>query len=165
MTTTEPRPKILTPEMAIAVGKRVVAHLVEQCNFDGDPEQAASDIAKCGSRHQDGYALARELDDRCYWDCDLELANALDVYSSEADREIAVAQKAWAERNAITPTLASGARVSVGHSESGVITGIYEYGPAQYLVAIDGDKRAAPPSNARRIVNFEDAAPIAQAAE
>ena len=41
-------------------------------------------------------------------------------------------------------------------NETGLADGVYEHGAAQYCVAIDGDKDAAPPHKTRRIVNFED---------
>ena len=58
-------------------------------------------------------------------------------------------------------SLALAAALSAQIVETGIITGIYSYGPAKYEIAIDGDPSAAPPRLSRRIVNFEDVTPIA----
>jgi hypothetical protein len=154
---TDPRPRSLTPEMALRAALVVADRLVKNAGMDGTVEDIAHDIAEHGRPHMDGYELAKKLDNYCYWDCDLQIAEELDMFGGEAHREIERAQKEWVERNNITPQHPVGARVKLPRGEIGVITGIYEHGPAQYLVAIDGDALASLPTNSRRIVNFEDA--------
>lgn len=154
---TEPRPRILTPEMGLRAATSIATALVERTNIEGDAESLAKDIAKYGRQHMDGYELAKELDDRAYWSCDLNIADELDGFSSAARHEIEAAEKEWAARNNLQPPFPIGTHIKLIRGETGEITGIYEYGPAKYLVAIDGDPNASLPSNSRRIVNFEDA--------
>lgn len=156
----EIRPNRLTPEMSLRAAQRVMASMASSGIIkESEIEGYAIDLAKHGDLHMDGYAIAKALDSRCYWDCDLQMAEELDMFSSEAEAEITDAQKAWAERNSIVPQFDVGTRVWLPKSgESGEITGIYEYGVAKFLVKMDGGKDTEPPHNARRIVNFEDAA-------
>lgn len=155
-TLTPPRPRTLTQEMRLRIGADIAndllkAGLIEQDQF----EQSAADIAKHGERHHDGYVLAKKLDNYAYWDCDFQIAEALDQFSYLADREIEKAQKEWAAQHAIEPPFPIGTRVVFKPSdEAGEVTGLYQ--PAKYLIAVDGDPMADEPSNARRIVNFED---------
>lgn len=162
----EPRPKSLTPEAALRVGERVAEQLVRSGMIETEEQPAcAADIAKHGTLYDDGYELAKTLERRCYWDCDLQMAEELDSFSGYAREEIDAAQKEWAERNKIQPPLPIGRRVkTIRHNEVGTITGIYEHGVAQFLIAVEGDPDYAPPKNARRIVNFEDVQAIEEVA-
>lgn len=104
----------------------------------------------------DGYALAQDLDRFYGWECNLEIANELDAFSSCAQDEIEAAQKAWAERNDIQPPHPAGTRITVPSGEVGMIDEIYKHGIAQYTVKMDGDPEAEK-SHRRLIVYFEDA--------
>jgi hypothetical protein len=155
------RPKMLTTEMRLSAAKSVVIDLVRQEHIEEkDAEQSIKDIAKHAYSHIDGYELAKKLDSYCGWDCNLEIAEALDGFSSYARSEIETAEKAWAERVNPMPPLPIGARVRLPHGETGMIDEVYEYGTAKFCVAIDGDPKAAPPTLSRRIVNFEDVTEI-----
>lgn len=159
------RPTRLTPEMALAAARKTAAELVSEGHLPAhELEEAVRDIAKHGRLHGDGYDLAKDLDRYSYWDCDLHMAETLDSFSHYAQQEIHAAQKAWAEANNITPPLLSGTRVTLGNGETGEITGVYEYGVAQFLVKIDGDEQAEK-TQRRRIVNFEDVLPIVERVE
>ena len=152
----EPRPKTLTMEMKTAAAREVAAELQRSKLIPDDfGEDAIKDIAENGTLYGDGYSLARALEDHRGWECDLQIAEALDSFSSHAQDELKNAQKAWAERNNIQPPLPNGTRVKLPSDETGVIDDVYGYGVAQFK--IDGDKDAKPPHNARRIVYFEDA--------
>lgn len=157
---TEPRPNKMTPGIALNAGRKVAAELLSADLVQGKLDEIAQDIARCGNRYDDGYKLAKELERRCGWDCDLQIAEELDGFSSYVRSGIEAAEKAWAERNAITRPFPDGTRVRLRRGETGVITGVYECGGARFLVAIDGDDAAAPPTNSRRIINFEDATEI-----
>ncbi len=153
----EARPKQLSPEMRLSAARLVVADLIKEGRIeDASAEQYAKDIAEYGRRHIDGYQLAKELDEHCYWECDLAMAETLDGFSSYARSEIEAAEKAWAERVNPSPPLAIGARVRLPRGETGTIDEIYKYGTAKFCIAVDGDPKAGPPSHARRIVDFED---------
>lgn len=153
----EHRPNKLTPEMAVSAARRTAACLAKNGMIeDSDIDRIAADIAKHGRPYMDGYELAKTLDDRCNWYCNLNMAEELDRFSIEALREIEIAEKEWAEREAITAPLAIGTRVKLNGGETGEITEIYKYGTAKFLIRIDDDEKATPPHNSRRIVNFED---------
>lgn len=157
------RPQRLTPEMAMRVACQITTELAKNGLIDAkDIETSTADIAKHGRLHIDGYRLAKDLDRFSNWDCNLEIAEGLDNFSRFADAEISAAEKEWADANAISPHLPIGTRVQLRSGETGIITGIYEYGAAKFLILIDGDKNARGPSNSRSVVNFEDAQAIGE---
>lgn len=160
---TEPRPKAMTREIAERVAREIADDLVKNGHIEARQlEDAVHDIVKCASHLWiGGYELAKELDDRCHWDCNLEIAEELDNFSGLVDSEITKAEKDWAERNSIQPPLPIGARVKFGsrsvHGEkTGEITNVYKFGAAKYLIKVDGDANSDAPHNSRRILNFED---------
>lgn len=154
----ERRPKTLTPEMALRIGKELASSLAKSGHIEADDvEGCAADIAKVGQLHMDGYELAKKLDDRCYWDCNLMMADDLDCFSSMADEEIKTAQKEWAERNNVQPPHPIGTRVKTMRGEIGVLDEVYSHGIAQYCVKMDGNTN----KTRRLIIAFEDVVPIA----
>ena len=158
---TEPRPKTLTQEMLSRVGEELAASLAKSGRIEkGEIASCAADIAKVGRLHMDGYELAKTLDDRCGWDCDLMMAEDLDDFSSMADAEIKAAQKAWVERNGIKPPFELGTRVMTSHGETGVLDEVYPHDIAKYCVKIDGDTH----KGRRIILAFEDVVPVVTAA-
>lgn len=161
----EPRPKF-SPEIARLAAAEVVGELIEARHIEeAQRGDATDDIARyAGGRYSDGYAIAKRLDDRAGWDCNFEMAEILNGLSSTISYHISAAEKAWAARTSPQPPFPVGTRVRLSASEVGAIDGIYEYGAAQYIVKIDGDKAAAPPTKSRCVVNFEDAKPEAEAA-
>jgi len=148
----KPRPNSLTPEIAEKVARKLVERMVKNDDLQvGQAEQAIRVIVKVGRRHMDRYELARALEQRCYWDCDFAIAEALDDFAHLASREIDIAQRAWAQAEKPEPPLPVGSKVIV-RDAVGSIAGIYEHGAAQYKVRVDTD-----PPNSHRIINFEDA--------
>jgi hypothetical protein len=154
MNSTVPRPK-LDDAMKLAVAKEIAQKI-----FAGEPEtdidEAAAQLAKHGRSHSDGYELARALDSHCGWFPNAEMVEELDNFAWLARNELEKAEKDWATTNAIQPPLPDGTRVRLRSGETGVIDRVYEYGAARYAIILDGDARSAPPTNSRRIVNFED---------
>lgn len=151
------RPKTATEEIKTAAATEVAQELLK-CGHLEDSElgQAIKDLCNM-SCNDDGYEIAKELDDRYYWDCRMEMVDVLDGYGWAVRKRIEAAEKSWAEDNNITPPIPVGSRVTMERrGESGTITGVYEYGAAKYLIAIDGDKGAKEPTRRRSIVNFED---------
>lgn len=156
----EPRPTKLTPELALAAATDIVKRLLEGKHLD--PERAkgaAQDIARIGKgcRYIDGYDLARALDEDYGWECNFRMAEILDGFAGAARDKIGDAERSWAERTKPQPPYPVGAHIRLPSGETGKITEIDKYWPAKYCVKIDGDKEAKPPSNARRIVDFENA--------
>jgi hypothetical protein len=125
----------------------------------GAAQDAVADLIKHGRHHMDGYELAKALDDYAHWDCNFEMVEILDGFSSAVSSQIDRAEKDWANLTSPQPPHPIGTRVKLFRGELGTIDGIYEYGAAKYLVKIDGST-----GNGRRIINFEDAVPVPDAA-
>lgn len=159
-----PRPKF-SPELARFAAEDIVAELIKGGHLDGaQRDDSVADLVKHGRSHEDGYQLAKNLDDYAHWDCDFQMCEILDGFACAVSSHITKAEKDWVALTAPQPPFPIGTRIRVGRSEPGEITGIYEYGAAKYLVKIDGDPRGAGPHGSRRVVNFEDAKPEAEAA-
>jgi len=152
---TPPRPWRLTPEMAQRAATALVADLIAKGRLrESERNDAIRGIAGHGKMFMDGYHLARELERYDGWNCNLEMAEALDNWSLLADEEIKAAQKEWAEANNIQPPFPIGARVIArwgGQDHPGTIDEVYGHGVAQFCVKADGE-----PGTRRMIVNFED---------
>jgi len=93
-------------------------------------------VTQC-DRHLDGYQIARELEKQRHWDCDFSIAECLDSFSAECHLALEVAEKVWAAENPMPPPFAAGTVVKTPHG-AGPIERIYEYGPAKYIVLVDG---------------------------
>lgn len=159
----EPRPTILTPELARVCAAEMVTDLeAARLVRADDREQNILDIARYCGAHDDGFECAKALENRASWACDFALCEALDDWTSIVRKHIKAAQVAWVERNGIQPTLPVGARVrfrwvSSGGAEAlGTITGLSTYLPAAFEVHVDGD-----PDTRRALIFFEDARPVA----
>lgn len=156
----ETRPKYLTKEIALKAATPIAHRLAEHPNFDGyhAPDLAREIVRQVRDRRYiDGYDLAKDLEDHEGWGINFEIVEILNDFSGEVDHEMRAAEKEWFERVKPQPPLPLGARVQVGRDETGIIDEIYKYGPAKYCVKIDGDPKAKPPTNSRRIIDFEDA--------
>ena len=156
----EPRPKKLTKAMSLMAAGEIANELSDAGLLrDIDPPQACTDIAQQGASrlYVDGYQLAKDLEENCEWECNLQIAKILDGYGAAARKQIDAAEKDWAARTDPQPPYPIGQRVKISNTEAGEITAIYKYGTAEYEVKIDGDANALPPHNSRRIILFEDA--------
>lgn len=158
------RPTRLTDEMKKAVAAELVADLIKEGHLEEDQtDDAIRDIMRCAHNGIGGYELAKELDDRCHWDCDLEMATVLDDYSFIARNHIDAAQRAWFESEKPKPPAQPGDRVSFiwgRESHTGTIDSVFEHGAAQFTIKIDGDGAADTSSQRRAIVNWEDVTPL-----
>ncbi len=156
--TLKPRPRSLNAGMALNAASRVADMLIAEGHLEPEQKvQAAADIASCASLSDDGYQIAKALDSRCSWDCKIDMLDALDCFGSYADEEIQAAQEEWVVRNNVRATLTPGERILLKSGETGVVDEIYKHRPATYAVRIDGDPDAEAPTNARRLVFFEEA--------
>lgn len=158
------RPKF-SPEIARQAAQSIVDDLinhghVEERHRDG----SVDDIVKHGRQYKDGYELAKALEDWSGWGCSFQTAEVLDGFGCAVSSALDKAEKEWAARTSPQPPFPVGTRVVLPRGEAGVIDGVYAHGAAKYLVKVDGDKDAAPPTCSRRIINFEDAKPEAEAA-
>lgn len=159
-----PRPTRLTEDMKLAAAAELVGDLIKEHHLDEQQRAGAiADIARHASSSMDGYEIAKTLDDRCYWSCDLEMAEALDGYSHIAHKHLAAAQLAWFEAEKPTAPAEPGQRIEFkwgGKAHTGTVDEIYAHGAAQFTVKVDGDEAADTSSQRRAIVNWEDCRPI-----
>lgn len=154
---TEPRPKTATRDMRRAAAEKTVEELIRHGHLtESERQDSIETLAKTGERHLDGYQIAKSLDDRYGWDCNLEMAEDLDTFAQYLDDEIKKAEKEWFERVKPQPPYPNGSRVAFGRSSTGTIAEVYEYGVAKYAIKVDGDPEADTESRRRSIVNFED---------
>lgn len=155
--TSEARPKTATREMKQAAAERTVALLVSHGHLTpAERADSIENLAKVGERHMDGYQIAKHLDDWHHWDCNLEMAEDLDSFSSHLDDELRKAERAWFERTRPQPPFPVGTRIAFGKRGIGVIDSIYDHSPGKYAIKVDGDAEADAPTCRRSIVNFED---------
>lgn len=119
----------------------------------GWDDQMAADIAACFDRFDDGYALAKRLEDDYLWSIDAGLVNDLDMMSHMVEAENRRDGFAWEKENNILPPLPIGATI-----KEGVITGIFKYGPATYEV-----QEPNKPPTTRALIHFEDAKLVVEA--
>lgn len=152
-----PRP-VITQAILFAAALNIARSMEKNGLIESDEmERFSSDLATYGYYWNDGYTLAKTLDDRSYWEPVSEWIDELNKYGYEVRKLLKAEQVRWATENAVTPPYADGTRVKMRDGETGTIDRVDEHGPAAYLIKIDGDPRA---DTSRRVVNFEDATPI-----
>ena len=128
-----------------------LAQQCQQWDMQTSAEEWIEDLVKARYEWTDGYALAKELDDRCHVSPDSELVDILDrapSYLSDAHRK---AVKRWVRIVGFTPGYAIGETVGTRHG-NGKITKIYVE-TAQYVVDTKGV------GNGGYIINAEDIKP------
>jgi hypothetical protein len=153
------RPSNRDADIVLMAAKHIVATMINGSLIAAsDSDYAAEDLAKCWYEYDDGYQFARKLENRCSWDCNMQIAEALDDFSHVASNIVENLTRQWVIDHDIKPPFAVGMHVLLTKSrgETGVITEISPYLAATYHIAIDGDAKALAPTNSRRIVAFED---------
>jgi hypothetical protein len=152
--TTPMRPRRLNEEMALRVAGEVAKQLQRGGHIpEAEVEDSTRDIARAvrhAGPYTDGYQIAKSLDDMG-WDCNLQMAEDLDCFSSYANDEIQAAQARWVDENNIVPPFPIGTRVKDTSGETGKITEVYSHGVAKYCVKMDNEKNPT----TRRIIDFE----------
>ena len=136
--TTPPRPAV-TPSMKLQAAKNIAA----RNNWEAE---RADDIAEAFDCHDDGYELAKKLDNDYGWDISAMDVDALDQMDSEVHTLHRAACIEWAKEHDIQPPHPVGTMTPRGE-----ITGIYEHDAAMYLIRRPGEQ-----SSRREIVRFED---------
>ncbi len=159
-TSIPPRPTTMTAAIAEQAATAVAKEMAREALIDAaEALELARDIARCGERYSDGYALAKGLEDEGGYSPNSQWVDALDNFSDKVGDLIAAAEEQWARENAISPPFPLRSRVKLRSGETGEITDISSFGAAKYAIRIDGDELAVSQSR-RRIVNFEDVAAI-----
>lgn len=110
-----------------------------------EPAQA-EDIAEAFSPYDDGYELAKKLDNDYGWDISAMDVEALDQMDSEVRALHRAACIAWAKEHDIQPPHPIGTMTTRGE-----ITGVYEHDAAMYLIRRPGEQ-----TSRRELVRFED---------
>lgn len=134
-----PRP-VVTNDMIREAAKPVAEAL------DGDLESIVSQY----THPMDGYELAKDLENYCCWEVSRQQLDELDEVEGNVNVLLLAAEKRWAEENNIQPPFPIGAMTTIG-----VITDVFEYRPATYLIKVHG-QIDSPISRSRRVVKFED---------
>ncbi len=111
-----------------------------------------ADLATIDGEWMDGYEVCKELERDFYYEGDLMLAQELDCYGNEIRKLREAAEKTWAAEHNIQPPYPIGTRI-----REGILVDVYKHGAAQYLV--DYGK-----PDSKKIVRFEDAHPVEEAA-
>lgn len=148
------RPSKRSDEILRAAATRLVKEMVSKGLIEQeDAEDSVAQIARA-SRYNDmdGYHLARELDDRYGWDCDMQMVEALDEFHWLLDAVHLEAEKKWAAENPREPKFSEGDTVQ-WHGEDATIHGIYDSRPQYYKVR-QGEMSGGP--NSYYVVPFED---------
>lgn len=131
------RPTRRDPAIIRAAAEKLAVACAEWCGAS-KPEDWVDDLIKCEFYWDDGYRLARALQDRCYVDPDADLVETLSYASSELWDAESVAVRAWIDANNIKPSLKVGDRISY-REWVGVVNGIDEQ-RAIYLLKPDGEE-------------------------
>lgn len=148
----EARPKI-DNDMVLTAAKVVAERMGVS-----DIVDTAESIAAEYRWPMDGFELAKALDKWQSWDTTREDMEELDAMDTLVRKALEKAEQEWFEHNRPQPSFEVGARIR-WRGITGKIDGIYEHGPAKYLVKPDNSTIG----DGRYIVNFEDAQPIAEA--
>ena len=151
------RPKITDRIRRLAAEKlidRMIKHGLLSADERDDCANDLVKVARFGA--SDGYHIARELDDRHHWDCDLQMAEELDDLGTMLHDIVRAEEKLWAVENPREPLFKAGDTV-LWHKQPATIGGVSPYRPQCYEVH-QGKFDAA--SGSAYIVPFEDVAPI-----
>jgi len=142
-----------------AMSKEIVAAALTKYSeqFSVSPE-ALDDIRFNYSTDDNGYTLAKKLEERCGWDIDSEMVVELEEVRSFVEDAHADAVLAWVAEHDIKASLKVGQRVRFKHGfelHEGTIDELAtsKRDAACYLIVKDGDENH--PNKRRSIVKYE----------
>ena len=126
------------PEKTPAMRREAAAVLVKWMVKAGmvtasDAEASIDDIVKATRYETDGYRIARELEQSCCWDCDMEIAEKMDEFDGALRSIYDAVEKRWAAENPAAPAFADGDKV-IWRGEPALICGTYDGRPQTYRV-------------------------------
>ena len=124
-----------TEEMRRLAAKQIVADMVKYGVVElADAEASVNDIVKVTRLEtDDGYKIARHLEQSCCWDCDMQIAEYCDQFRTILDEIYDTAEKKWDSENPATPDFAEGAQV-MWRGEVATIHGTVNHRPQCYKV-------------------------------
>jgi hypothetical protein len=141
-----------TDAMRLEAAQQLVERLIKSGilppqEIDG----AAEDIAKA-TRYEwsDGYKMAKELEDRHHWDCDMQIAEALEEFEPILERIYSAAEQQWATENPRDPVYPDGASVT-WRGKPATVVGVDVRRPQCYHL-----RQAAMRPGSYYVVPFED---------
>jgi polyhydroxyalkanoate synthesis regulator phasin len=145
------------PAKSIAMRQEAATKLVDQMIKGGHIEKddqgiSIANIVEATRYETDGYKIARELENRHHWDCDMVIAEQMDRFSGILEGVYDIAEKQWAAENPSEPTFLEGESV-IWRGKPAVVRGTCEYRPQCYRLQNDEIKAG---SSAAFIVPFED---------
>ena len=111
---------------------------------DGD----ADDIADSFELNDDGYELAKKLEDDHMWDITADMVSDLDEMGHHVETLYKKELAQWMIDDNIQPPFENGDKI-----KQGTIAGIYDHTPACFLVKANGCTNP----NSHSIIKFEDA--------
>lgn len=141
----------------LAAAREIAAACVEWDNGESSPDEWVDDLLKCHWDWDDGYKLAKALDDRCHVSSDMALAEALDGASHALWTAHEAAVRQWAVDNNVQPSLEVGARVTCRFGEG--VVGSIDKDRAIYLFVPDAERERYARGGGIHL-NFEDASAI-----
>lgn len=152
-------PRTYTPEIKRKAAVSIAIEM-EKWGHLQDVETAADHICDVASAIDDGYTLAKKLEQAHDWKIDTSLIDYLDNWYHELSGALSAHQIQWATLNGIKPQYTVGTHVkweTRGAIETGIITAISTHPtcPLRYLIAVDGDPEAGGQSQRRRAVYFD----------
>lgn len=151
-----------TEEMRRQAATKVAESIFASDGASGamSPEELAEsveDIVKATSwGMHDGYKIARELERRFHWDCDMNDAEELDGFSGALERIYDAAEKVWAAENPRDPKFSDGDAV-IWRGKAATVRCVYRHRPQCYEI-LQGEMR----QNSAYIVPFEDVTAAAE---
>jgi len=132
-----PRPE-MSREILYATALKLAKENPE-LNSELSPKEIAEAITTaledCGST--DGYSLAKELDETCFWDITAQSVEILEKYAYLLDDEFINAQEEWVKVNNIQPPFPNGSKVNFTwrlKEYTGVIKEVHKNVPACYVI-------------------------------
>jgi hypothetical protein len=148
---TNKRPQI-TEEMRRQAAEQIVAEMVTYDLLEGiDQADTVRDIVKATDYEtDDGFKIARELERKCHWDCDMQIAEQLDQFGATLDMIYAAAEKVWAAENPKEPEFRDGDPV-IWRGKPATVRCVHQYRPQCYEI-----RQGELGPNSAYIVPFED---------
>lgn len=120
---------------------KLIAKLDRENPQWGDTGRMAADIVRC-CRHHDGYEMARDLEVKAGWRCDMSTARVLHGHGRRVGEAYERELRAFQAEHGVGPTFAAGDRVATPFG-GGAIDEVSPHWPMTYMVRCDdGQVRA-----------------------
>ena len=126
---------VITDAMRLQAAEQLVEDMVKSGLIEPDQiTGSAADIVEATRwERYDGFKIARELERNCHWDCDMQIAEAMEGFNGLIQSIYDTAEKQWAADNPSEPAFGEGATV-IWRGNPATIHGVCEYRPQSYKV-------------------------------